>query len=320
MSLKQVALALCLFVIHESLARADSYDDIVPHRELGGHVYFPSLIVSDPFVSTYIALFTGAGYEWIDGPDFDSLGDRISTSTTRSYRAAAMAQGATFQATLTDFMALRITGGGGLDGGSNARSALVVGMIQPLTAGVGTTLAWNLAPNIRFGGTFDFVYARTRLIRPLIGIQDSLIAGDVQAVGVSEKLDSYSVLPGLTLAMTPCPSLGLLASARYNWTSQTDDMTTHSQYVSLGVSGQLDLLPDTGVGLGLLASYLATIPFESQARFTNTLEGGIFYTGRKSLDLGLDVQGKWLDLDPQHLVRLDTIQLLVIAEIRYHWN
>src|SRR5262249_47921487 len=125
--------------VHAWNARADSIDDSGPRRELAGHVFFPSLVVANPFLSTYIALFTAAGYDWIEGPDFDGIGNLAARPVTRerSYAAQAIAEGVTFQANVTDYLAIRIAGGGGLEGGSNGRSALVVGAIEPITAGAG---------------------------------------------------------------------------------------------------------------------------------------------------------------------------------------
>jgi hypothetical protein len=221
---------------------------------------------------------------------------------------------------VTDYLAIRFAGGGGVDGGSNARSALVVGMIQPITAGAGATVGWNLRHDVRIGLAFDAVYSHIKEIKPLVAIRDSLIAGEVEASSASEKLDGYSLLPGVAVAFAPSPSLGLLASAQYSWTGQFDDTTRHFQSLAVGGSAQLDLRPSYAEPIGLLLSYRATIPFDSDVRFTNTVEVGVFYTGRKELDLGLDVQAKWFDLFPDHVIRLDTTELIGVAEVRYHWN
>ena len=303
-------------------ARADSLDDSSLRRELAGHVFFPSLVVANPFLSTHLALFTAAGYDWIEGPDFDAIGNLAARPVTRerSYAAQAIAEGVTFQANVTDYLAIRIAGGGGLEGGSNGRSALVVGAIQPITAGAGATLGWSFGNNARLGFTFDFVYTHFKLIQPLVAIQDSLAAGRVQASSASEKLNDYSPQPGFAFAIAPSPTLGVLASAQYSSTSLSDTTTRHFQFVALGASGQVDLGATSAIPIGLLLSYRATIPFESDVRFTHTLEGGVFYTGRKELDLGLDVQAKWFDLHPEHRIRLDTTQLIGVVELRYHWN
>jgi hypothetical protein len=321
MSLKQIAMVSCwlgMLGVDAGRARADDIEDFGPRRELAGHVFFPSLIIANPFLSTYIGVESAAGYEWIDGPGFDLFGN-LSIGR-RSYRAAAMAQGVTFQANLNNYLAIRFAGGGGVDGGTNGPSAVVVGMNQPITAGGGVTLGWKLGDTGRLGFTFDFVYSHTRLIRPLVAIQDSLVARDVELAAVSQKLDGYTLLPGIALAIAPSPTAGFLVSANYSWTTQVDDTTQHFHYVNVGASAQLDLLPASMIPLGLLASYRATIPFESEVRFTNTVEGGLFYTGRKDLDLGLDAQVKWFDLQPEHRIRLDTTQVTGVIEVRYHWN
>jgi hypothetical protein len=281
-------------------------------------VYFPSLVVQDPFVSTYFSLFTAAGYEWIDGPGFDPLGNR--TSDTRSYRAAELAQGAAFQVSPTSCLAIRFTGGGGLDGGVNGRSALVIGMIAPLSGGVGVTLSGKLAPNLRVGIIGDFVYTKSHLIQPLNAIQESLLANEVRASGATAQLSGYSALPGLTAAFTANDTLGFVAAAQYSYTRVSDGDSRNRQYVGLGISAQVDLLPASGIPVGFLGSYRATLPFESDVRVTNTVEAGIFYTGRKDLDLGLVLQGKWLDLRPDHLFRLDSTEGIGTLEMRYHWN
>lgn len=317
MSVRAIAVALVVTAMMASTGRADAIDDALPRRELAGHVFYPSLIVNDPFVSTFVSLYSGAGYEWIRGPNFDVLGHLVGT---QSYRAGAMAQGASFQLGLTDFLAIRIDGNGGIDGGTNARSALVVGLIAPLTAGAGVTASWKLHPKIRFGLTGDFVYTRSTLVQPLQAIASSIAAGEVQGASVSERLNGYSVLPGAAVAVAPIDAIGLLFSAQYSWTRVTDGDTTDRQAVNLGACLQLDLLPFAGVPLGFLASYRATIPFESDVRFGNTVEGGLFYTGRRDLDLGIDVQGKWLDLRPDHIFRLDSTEAVAVIEMRYYWN
>jgi hypothetical protein len=317
MSLKLLAVALgCTGMA--ATAHADPVEDFGPRRELAGHVFFPSLVVQDPFVSTYFSMSTAAGYEWIDGPSFDTLGNR--TATTRSYRAAELAEGVAFQASLASCLAIRISGGGGIDAGVNGRSALVVGAIAPISAGVGATLSGKLAPNLRVGVTADLIYTKSRLLQPLVAVQESLLAGAVRTSGAFEQLNSYSALPGVTAAFTANDTLGFVAAAQYSYTRVTDGDSRNRQYVGLGISAQVDLLPALGIPIGFLGSYRATLPFESDVRVTNTVEAGIFYTGRKDLDLGLLVEGKWLDLRPDHLFRLDSTQGIGSLEMRYHWN
>ncbi len=85
---------------------------------------------------------TGAGYAWIDGPGFDIRGSLVGGE---SYNAEALLEAVSFQASVTRWLALRLGGGGGLDGGSHARSALAGGMVSPILASAGATASWQLA-------------------------------------------------------------------------------------------------------------------------------------------------------------------------------
>jgi hypothetical protein len=118
MSRAVVWIALLLACLSSTTAHADDDETGGQRRMLGGHMFIPSLVVIDPFVSTYAGGDIGTGYSWIDGPSFDPTGRRTGTG---SFNAAAIAQGAELQLGLAHWFALRLTGGGGLDGGNNAR-------------------------------------------------------------------------------------------------------------------------------------------------------------------------------------------------------
>jgi hypothetical protein len=289
-------------------------------RELNGHVFVPSLAaVPDPFLSTHLMLTLDAGYSWIKGPSFDLRGNPIGGAT---YRAEAMGMTALFQAALTRWLALRIGGGGGVNGGEDARSALVVGMQEPLSVNVGLSASWQLGRLVRFGPMVDFYYTHNKLVQPLVAVRNSLSANQADAVGASQTVHSYTLLPGVALAVAPHPAVGLLASAQFIWNGLDNGTPfVNLGYFALGLSAQLDLRAfSPKAALGFLLSYRTQIPFESWARFTHTLEWGIFYTGRREIDFGLELQVRWFDLRPDTRVPLDTTQLISILFLRYHWN
>jgi hypothetical protein len=317
-----VARCACLILLLTTPVLADpggEGSDEKWRRELAGHVFVPSLTVADPFLSTDFTVDTGLGYSWINGPGFDVRGDVIGSG---SYTAEAMALALAFQASVTRWLALRVGAGGGLNGGNDARSALVVGMLQPIVANVGATVSWKLARIVRLGGTLDFAYSYSKLIQPLNLVRDSLVANMVDASHVSQQFNGYSVLPGAVVAIAPHRAIGLLASAQYMWSGFYGDVTSVSlSYFNLGVSAQIDLRSIwERAKVGFLLSYSTHIPFQSSSRFTHILEGGFFYTGRRDVDLGLDVQLKWFDLRPDSALPLDTLQLVAIFLLRYHWN
>jgi hypothetical protein len=288
-------------------------------RELQGHVFVPSLIVTDPFVSTNASIYVGAGYSWIDGFGFDVRGNPVGAN---SYIATALAEAVSFQASLSRWLAVRISGGGGINGGANGRSALVVGLVEAIPFGVGVTASWKLGRLVRLGGTVDFVYDYSKLIQPLTAVRSSLQAGQVDLTGVSQRIDGYTVTPGASVAIAPLPAIGLVGAAQYLWNGLYGDVSSANlSYIVLGVSGQLDLRPITKwLTAGFLLAYRAQIPLQSNTRFTHTLEGGIFYTGRRAIDFGIDLQVKWFDLRADTRTPLDTTELVSVILLRYHWN
>src|SRR5262245_10627725 len=112
-------LCLCLLITAPAFADPTVATSDKWRRELAGHLFVPSLAVSDPFLSTYLSVDTGVGYSWIDGPGFDLRGNIVGS---RSYRAEALALAVTFQASVTRWLALRFGVGGGVNGGSDASS------------------------------------------------------------------------------------------------------------------------------------------------------------------------------------------------------
>jgi hypothetical protein len=288
-------------------------------RELAGHVFIPSLVVTDPFTSTNFSINTLAGYSWITGPGFDIRGDEIGRA---SYVAEALGEAVSFQASLARWLALRLSGGGGLNGGSGGRSALVVGAVAPILLGVGATASWKLGRIFRLGGTVDFVYSYSKLIQPLSAVQASLTENQVDTAQLSQRINGYSVTPGASLAIAPIRAIGLIASAQYLWNGLYGDVSSASlSYIVLGASGQLDLRPICAlVPIAFLLSYRAQIPLQSHTRYAHALEGGLFYTGRHAIDLGVEAQLKWFDLRPDTRLELDTLQLTVSVLLRYHWN
>jgi hypothetical protein len=319
MSLRHLLLMLCV------AAPAFAGDPAAPphdeewRRELDGHVFVPSLVIADPFVSTYLSLNAGAGYAWIDGPGFDLRGNVIGGNT---YKAAAMAQALTFQASITHWLAVRIGGAGGLNGGDNGRSVLVVGAVIPINVDVGATVSWHLGHHVRLGGTFDFTYSDLKLVQPLTAVRNSLGINQVDTMDASRDLDTFVVQPGAVFAWAPLPLIGVLASVQYLWSGFYDPTTSVSlNYFVIGVGAQIDLrarFPRVPVGIQI--AYRTQIPFESGTRFSHTLESGIFYTGRRAIDLGLDLQYRWFDLRPDTRTPFDTFQLVTVFLLRYHWN
>jgi hypothetical protein len=291
------------------------------HRELNGHFFIPALTIADPFVATLFSVQSGAGLAWVDGPSFDKRGNAAGGD---SYTAAALFEAASFQANVFRWWAVRVGGIGGLVGGSDPRSALVLGATVPLDVVAGTTLSWQLGKYLRLAGVLDFDYQHARVINPLAAVQASLVAGQVDLTQIRQKVNTYTLVPGATIAFAPHPALGFVGTIQYLWLRRDDPATTipiairmDVHNIVFGVVAQLDLKPLlVKVPVGIVAAYRARVPINSDEEVAHDLEGGLYYTGRDALVLGIVEQGRWFELRPGFPAKA----LISSIVVRYYWN
>jgi hypothetical protein len=217
-----------------------------------------------------------------------------------------------------------VGGIGGLDGGFNARSALVLGASIPLDVVAGTTVSWQLGRYLRVAGVLDFDYQHARVIDPLAAVRTSLAAGQVDLSQIRQKVNAYTLVPGATLAFAPHPALGFVGTIQYLWLRHDDPATTIPTTSTIdvhnmvfGVVAQLDLKPLlVKVPVGIVAAYRARVPINSDERVEHDLEGGLYYTGRDPLVLGIVEQGRWFELRPG----FQATGLISSLVVRYYWN
>jgi hypothetical protein len=285
------------------------------HRELNGHYFIPSLSVADPFVPTEAAVITGAGAAWANGPGFDARANQVGRDP---YFAAAIAETGEFQANIFDGWAIRLTGAGGLFGGFNARSALVIGATTQLDVIPGTTVSWQIGRYVRLGGTLDFDYEHERSVIPLLPLAGSLALGQVDLSQALERVTVWQLIPGATVAVAPNAATGIVVAVQYLWLHESADLIdTDVHNLVVGVTAELDLEPLAHhVPLAFLAAYRAEVPFDAQRPATHDLEGGLYYSGKRDLVLGVVTRGRWFDLRPG----IDTAALIGNVVMRYYWN
>ncbi len=312
--------ALCLFVLVAVSGPAGAGETDGDYarpwnREVNGHFFIPSLSIADPFLSTEFSLITGAGVAWADGPGFDA---RANPTGRDSYVAAALTHTTSFQVNLLKWWALRLTGAGGLYGGANAKSALVLGATIPADVIAGTTVSFEIGKWLRVGGTFDFDYQYSHVIDPLAAVQRSLAVAQADDSTVKQKVSTMLVIPGVTAAFAPHPALGFVATLQYLWLTREDGAsTTDVNNIVFGIDGQLDLKPLVHrVPLGVLLGYRVQAPLASSEPLSQDVEGGLYYSGKKDLVLGVVARGRWFQIRPG----FDTRALIGNAVMRYYWN
>jgi hypothetical protein len=290
-------------------------DDTHWNRELNGHYFIPSLTIADPFLPTEFSLITGAGVAWADGPSFDPRGNPTGRD---SYVAGALTHTTSFQVNILRFWAVHLTAAGGLYGGANAKSALALGATVPADIIAGTTVSFVLCRWLRLGGTFDYDWQYSHVIDPLAAVQRSLAVDQADPSTIKQRVTTSQVAPGVTAAFAPHPSLGFVASLQYLWLTRDDGSTTTDvNNLVFGIDGQLDLRPLVHrVPVALLLGYRVQAPLGSSEPLSQDVEGGIYYSGKKALVLGVVARGRWFQIRPG----FDTSALIVNAVMRYQWN
>ena len=255
-----------------------------PRRKLGEHVFIPREAVNDPFTTSFVGSETSLGYGTAHGPSFDLNGNTINLS---DYKLAAYSQVFTGQWGISDWWALRLKVNGLVYSGVNGSAAAGVGLNGVARYGAGTTFSFRPAPTVRLGFLFDASFGPSIGLNILQAIIRSLQAGSV--VTPVQSTSNTTLSPALSVAWAIARGLGLLGNVGYTHSSISADAANVGADV-LGFSAGLDLdLRELGsIPMGFALSYAAGYSV-GDTRFRNyRLAGGIFYTGRTELTLGLE--------------------------------
>ena len=123
---------------------------------------------------------------------------------------------------------------------------------------------------------------------------------------------------GLNGAWAPTPYLGVIANTQFIAPTKTGDASIATNGVTFAAIGRLRRLPLVHwLPLGANVAYQLTsgiggnkVPTANEAGF------GFYYTGRKDLALGLEIDWKWSTLETQQV----STATLAWINFRYYWN
>jgi len=124
--------------------------------------------------------------------------------------------------------------------------------------------------------------------------------------------------PAIAASWAPTPSLGVTANAAYVFASQTVNGAGHDAYaLQLGAALDYDLAVRLGVPIGLQGQFSWLAPTGAALQHVTDLGGGLFYTGKKDLSLGVQVIARRFAVTPDVNVSWST--LLSNVSVRYYW-
>jgi hypothetical protein len=212
--------------------------------------------------------------------------------------------------------------------GTTGAAAAVVGTNARLGGGIGLTGSLPIGDSLRLAGVFDAGYIPRfgLLLGPAIKA-----AFDSCATGVSDCRFDFSklfeqrnvlrVTPGVAAGWTPMKPLGISGNLSYAYSSISTEGSgvVSESSLSMGVAADFDFKTVSSVPIGLQATWNTELPLTSSdsTSFTD-LGGGVFYTGRKELALGLQAVDRRFRVSPAVDVNWGTI--ITMIGLRYFWD
>ena len=246
-------------------------------RVLGGHRFLPSEIIPGPFITTDFETQTGLGFSTL-------------TLSGTDYNLGVLAQFMRLQVAATDWLAVRV----GIDGmalsGVNADAALAYGASAGYDLTAGATASW-LLDRLRVSGSFDLMSSQSSRFAFDDAINRSLTAGKVDVTTLLVDTKTTTLAPGAQVAYGFSPAFGGFGHLRLALTNGSGGSDGSTNFL-VGAGLSTDLLPISRVPVGFLLGYNLELDFpqKSGAETTSnsTISGGVFYTGRSDLALGVE--------------------------------
>lgn len=299
-------------------------------RELGGHSFMPVLGVVGPFATTTFGTFLTMGAGSTHGGVSLQLPGGSPPQTFGGKVSYAVIGGVIgFEYAFLRDVEARVVISETLYSGTDGTSAAVVGTNARLGGDVGLTGGVTIGDSLRVSGVFDASYAPRigLLVGPAIkSAFDSCATGvvncrfDVEELFAQENI--LTLTPGVAVGWAPLESLGVTANVSYVYASiDTAGGSTVSQdSLSLGAALDFDFRSVCAVPIGLQATWNSQLTLagaDTSSSFTD-VGGGLFYTGRKELSLGVQVLDRRFRVVPQ--VDTSWSTLLGLVGLRYYWQ
>ena len=282
--------------------------------EMDGHMFAPSLLVDTPFRTTTFKLGILYGFGHATGPQYDASGNVVGQA---DYTFAAFAQVFRYEYRFLEW----------LSAGLSFLTSLYSGIDGPSIVSIGANIGIGLGARVKAGHRFGpvqtafIVDASTTpeygilVAAPILkAIQDHVI----DASSALQSTHSLTVSPLLAASWAPWPALGLTANAGYVFRSLRLSGTNIADQngIVLAVLGDVDFKKISSVPIGLNAGYKLTTPLGSGGvTRIDDISGGIFYTGRRELGLGLEMGWRSFSIRPP----IDSQGVLIQLELQYYW-
>lgn len=292
-----------------------------PHgRILNGHAFMPALDVPGALLTTSFVSGLLVGLGQTSGT-FNVSGQPISGN----FEYAGIGAVIGYEYAFLNYFSVRLALTELIFSGVTSRSALVVGTQLQGGAGAGATFSLPVGDTLRLGVLVDVSAAPNFALTVGNGVSaivDSCKTPqgcDVHAGGFLKQENVVRLTPALAANWAPFSALGVTANGSYIYASQRLNGTTFTgDAFQLGAALDFDFAAISSVPVGLQVQFSWIAPFSGSAlEHVSDVGGGIFYTGRKNLALGVQVIDRRFAVTPDVNVSWKTF--LVDIGMRYYW-
>jgi hypothetical protein len=283
-------------------------------RELNGHLFIPSELLVQPFIETDFRSVTGAGVLRSEGPGISLTGER--EPTRREFTQLGYSQRFELQVKVLPWLAARGHATALVYSGINGRSIINLGSTVQYAAGGGLTAGTRFGP-VQVALIADAAYEPTYSIDIGGTLGASIRARQVDTDPLVLRARAVPVRVGASLAFAPLAPLGIQVMTRYEHTFRDRLDLIRTDAVVAAAAVDFDFKALSPVPVGLLAAYQVAVPFGDDDRtdLWHSLNGGIFYTGRRNLALGMEASFRKFPQGPN----VDSEAVVGSVVVRYYW-
>lgn len=277
-------------------AHADEAASDPAPRDFAGHLFIPTRLVPDPFISTSFSTGTGAGSAVnLVVPLYNVQGEKIAETSSN---IAFMQLDFEYQQMVHRRVAVHagLNGGGRL--GTTTSSVLAEGVSALFGYGIGTVVNLTRKPTWQVAATLDVRGNTLYGVSPLDfarALRQAIAADDTsRALAAEDSLlsdgNSARFLGGVRGAYTPAPWIGFTAFLETGLGRKFKEEDDRVGVTNLGVAASFDLNPLKRIPIGLVGGFRN----ESLSEKNDDVGSAqafclsVFYTGRRFFALGLE--------------------------------
>jgi hypothetical protein len=293
-------------------------------RILNGHVFMPSATVPGALTTTSFGSFLVLGYGKTTGSV--TVGDKQYTG---NFDYAGVGAIIGYEYAFLKYFSARLAINEIVFSGINGSSAIVIGTTLATGFNLGVTASLPIGDSLRLGVLLDAGFQPGLALTIANGLQSIISScttgsdgrphcevGDGSIFGMN---NAKIIQPALAANWVPWRPLGVTANFAYLHVSQDrNDGTFNGDALTLAGAADFDFLAISSVPIGLQVAFSWTAPINGTGlQHVTDLGGGIFYTGRKNLALGLQLVSRRFGVQPTVDVSWST--WLSTIGMRYYW-